>query len=69
MEDRCVCCGEIVPEGRMVCPNCEAHISQLSSQKVTKGDTYDSHFSPALDRPLIRWVRLLLGGNPEHRQK
>ena len=22
-EDRCVCCGEIVPEGRMVCPNCE----------------------------------------------
>lgn len=21
--DRCVCCGEIVPEGRMVCPNCE----------------------------------------------
>lgn len=22
-EDRCVCCGDIVPEGRMVCPNCE----------------------------------------------
>ena len=22
-EDRCVCCGEIVPEGRMVCPQCE----------------------------------------------
>lgn len=22
-EDRCVCCGEIVPEGRMVCPMCE----------------------------------------------
>lgn len=22
-EDRCVCCGEVVPEGRMVCPNCE----------------------------------------------
>lgn len=21
-EDRCVCCGEIIPEGRMVCPNC-----------------------------------------------
>ena len=21
--DRCVCCGEIIPEGRMVCPNCE----------------------------------------------
>ena len=24
MEDRCVCCGEIVPEGRQVCPTCEA---------------------------------------------
>lgn len=22
--DRCVCCGEIIPEGRMVCPNCES---------------------------------------------
>ena len=21
-EDRCICCGEIVPEGTMVCPNC-----------------------------------------------
>lgn len=23
MEDRCVCCGEIIPEGRQVCPMCE----------------------------------------------
>lgn len=23
MPNRCVCCGEIIPEGRMVCPNCE----------------------------------------------
>lgn len=22
-EDRCVCCGEIVPEGRMICAECE----------------------------------------------
>lgn len=21
--NRCVCCGEIIPEGRMVCPICE----------------------------------------------
>lgn len=21
--DRCICCGEIIPEGRMVCPQCE----------------------------------------------
>lgn len=23
MEDRCVCCGEIIPEGRQVCIRCE----------------------------------------------
>lgn len=23
MEDRCVCCGDIVPEGRMICRKCE----------------------------------------------
>ncbi|MBR5109883.1 MAG: hypothetical protein IK099_06780 [Clostridia bacterium] len=23
MEDRCVICGEIIPEGRQVCPLCE----------------------------------------------
>lgn len=22
-ENRCVCCGEIIPEGKMVCWNCE----------------------------------------------
>ena len=24
MEDRCICCREIITEGRMVCPICEA---------------------------------------------
>ena len=23
MSEYCVCCGEEIPEGRMVCPNCE----------------------------------------------
>ena len=23
MEDRCICCGEIIPEGRQVCWACE----------------------------------------------
>lgn len=23
MTDKCVCCGAVVPEGRMVCPMCE----------------------------------------------
>ena len=27
MDERCVCCGEIIPEGRQVCPDCEAEIN------------------------------------------
>ena len=26
MEDRCVCCGEIIPEGNMTCVNCQLKI-------------------------------------------
>lgn len=26
--DRCVCCGEIIPEGRMVCPVCERRANE-----------------------------------------
>lgn len=31
MDDRCVICGEIIPEGRMVCPNCEEKILNKQS--------------------------------------
>ena len=24
--DRCVCCGEIIPEGRQICPQCEIEL-------------------------------------------
>ena len=33
-EDRCVCCGEIIPEGRMVCPNCE--VGSMGKQTMAK---------------------------------
>lgn len=25
MEDRCICCGAVVPEGRMICQACETY--------------------------------------------
>ena len=31
MEERCVCCGEIIPECRQVCPTCEDKIGQQPS--------------------------------------
>lgn len=27
MEERCLVCGDVIPEGKQVCPNCEAKIS------------------------------------------
>ena len=35
MENRCVCCGEIIPEGRMVCPLCQ----EKASGRLEVGDT------------------------------
>lgn len=41
--DRCVCCGEIIPEGRQVCPQCEGGAEDAeanrSTNKTRKDDT------------------------------
>lgn len=42
-EDRCVCCGEIIPEGRQVCPNCE-HKDVCAKFKATGGVKRCDHF-------------------------
>lgn len=34
MENRCVCCGEIIPEGRMVCPQCENSPAAVDAAKL-----------------------------------
>ena len=38
MEERCVICGEIIPEGRQVCPKCEAghEKPRVSDEKLRK---------------------------------
>lgn len=33
MEDYCVCCGRIVPEGQQVCPVCEAKVNEEGRRK------------------------------------
>ncbi len=32
MEEHCVICGEIIPEGRMVCLNCERKWKDVQTQ-------------------------------------
>jgi hypothetical protein len=41
MAERCVCCGEIIPEGRQVCPNCEKVLPK-------KPMTNEDHFRDAI---------------------
>ena len=33
-ESRCICCGEIVPEGRQVCSRCEKRVAKSNPQCV-----------------------------------
>ena len=32
MEDNCVLCGVIVPEGRMICPRCENDLAEAEAR-------------------------------------
>ena len=49
MEDRCVCCGEIIPEGSgMVCKICEDRI--LHEEKSEKPPEKESGFKKILKR-------------------
>lgn len=32
MENRCVCCGVVIPEGRLVCPKCEKEANILNTE-------------------------------------
>ena len=38
MEDRCICCGDIIPEGRQVCPNCEESVKIKNKEKDKNGN-------------------------------
>ena len=33
----CVCCGRVVPEGRMVCPECEIQTNERRNQMADDG--------------------------------
>ena len=40
MENRCVCCGAVVPEGRMVCPICEMDADEKVATNWLKEEEY-----------------------------
>lgn len=52
MENRCVCCGEIIPEGRQVCFLCELE-AEHAYRVPGEYDTYSQYnegWTDALDR-------------------
>lgn len=55
--DRCVCCGEIVPEGRQVCPQCER--KRYIKENICKGCL--TNFDVLTDRVKEKKSRLIPG--------
>ena len=45
MTERCVCCGEIIPEGWQVCPNCETEIGDVEEDDPYPCDSCSSQDS------------------------
>lgn len=41
-EERCVMCGEIIPEGRMVCPRCERAASEQPKTSDCQSGKYST---------------------------
>ena len=39
-DNRCVCCGEIIPEGRLVCPACEQGKKEELNVPVIDEETF-----------------------------
>lgn len=35
-EDRCICCGAVIPEGRQVCPKCESMTVEEALKEIVE---------------------------------
>lgn len=73
MEDRCVCCGEVIPEGRQVCLNCEQKNAGAghtkSSNQISDLETSEEKSVRAANANLCeKIVNVLSDGAYEKRQ-
>ena len=41
MDNKCVCCDEIIPEGRQVCPSCENNRTKHKKKLIYGDDLFD----------------------------
>jgi hypothetical protein len=66
MENTCVCCGRIIPEGRQVCPNCENKF--IGPDAILKDGTHlylKTPIKPCWEQ--LRLYQILSGKNKEDR--
>ena len=63
MEDRCIICGEIVPEGRQICPKCEEAYSAVNRSYLNRyigaeqsGSTRNQQVKADAGKPQLRLV-------------
>lgn len=57
-EERCVVCGEVIPEGRLVCPMCEAKAEKayhfvIYAEPRSKKNSQQIAFNPKTKRPFV----------------
>lgn len=60
MEDKCILCGVIVPEGRMICPRCE---NDLSEAEARYEQILSERKEAAAKKPKWRFLRQKVSGN------
>jgi len=53
-ENRCICCGAVIPEGRQVCPNCEVKKCGFEDVSCTRKCIY---FHTCIRNPYIYEIR------------
>ena len=74
MEDRCIMCGAVVPEGRQVCANCEREkkkTRKLNSVVFTDVKEFEKNLADAIKKFYIpAWQKILIndGVLPEEEQ-
>lgn len=61
-ESRCICCGEIVPEGRQVCFRCEKRVAKSNPQYVASiTDRYGAEYNyTGLMEEVVRWGEAMM---------
>ena len=55
MDNTCVCCGTVIPEGRIICPVCLHNNAFAYSDDIHKRKTGLWEFIKILDRRIRNW--------------